>query len=79
MITVDHLSPFAIAYESVNNTPIKPSKPGKPYAEDKITIVIPKEETEESNPNTGAPIIDITGAGIVVLAAAAIIFEKKNK
>lgn len=74
MITVDHLSPFAVAYkEAANNTPARPSY------KDVITIVVSEDRAQESNPNTGAPAVDITGAGMVVLAAAAMFIGKKNK
>ena len=84
MITVDHLSPFAIAYESVDNgnneRPNLPSRPGKPSVKPDpgITIIAPEKEKEESNPNTGAPVVDLGGAGIVVLAAAAMFIGKKE-
>ncbi len=81
VITVNHLSPFAIAYESVDNSnnerPTGPSGSGKPSPG--ITIITPEKEKEESNPNTGAPVVDLGGAGIVVLAAAAMFIGKKNK
>ena len=83
MITVDHLSPFAIAYESVDNSnnerPNVPSRPGKPSVKPDTGITIIAPEKEESNPNTGAPVVDFGGAGIVVLAAAAMFIGKKNK
>lgn len=85
VITVNHLSPFAIAYESVDNSnnerPTGPSGPGKPSAKPNpgITIITPEKEKEESNPNTGAPVVDLGGAGIVVLAAAVMFIGKKNK
>lgn len=52
-------------------------------AEDPITIVLPGSKTEdESNPNTGAPIVcsfDLTAAGVVVLAATAAVLEIKRR
>ncbi len=53
----------------------------KPSAsEDPITIVLPGGKTEdESNPNTGAPVFDLTAAGIVVLAATAAVLEIKRR
>ena len=81
VITVDHLSAFAIAYESVDNSenerPNVPSGSGKPNPG--ITIITPEEEKEEFNPNTGASVIDIGSVGIVVLVAAAMFIGKKNK
>ena len=81
VITVDHLSAFAIAYESVDNSenerPNVPSGSGKPNPG--ITIITPEKEKEEFNPNTGASVIDIGSAGIVVLVAAAMFIGKKNK
>ena len=81
VITVDHLSAFAIAYESVDNSenerPNVPSGSGKPNPG--ITIITPEKEKEEFNPNTGASVIDIGSAGIVILAAAAMFIGKKNK
>ena len=87
VIEVGSLSPFAIAYESVDNTPGRPSNPGKPSKpSDKpnpgITIITPEDEKEESNPNTGAPIVcsfDLTAAGVVVLAATATLLKIKRK
>ena len=81
VITVDHLSAFAIAYESVDNSenerPNVPSGSGKPNPG--ITIITPEKEKEEFNPNTGASVIDLGSAGIVVLVAAAMFIGKKNK
>ena len=49
-------------------------------AEDPITIVLPGSKTEdESNPNTGAPVFDLTAAGIVVLAATSAALEIKRR
>ena len=82
VVEVDCLSPFAIAYQSVSNVPSKPSKPVKPSDKDVITIVIPEEKAEESNPNTGAPVLysfDLTAAGVVVLAATAAVLEIKRR
>ncbi|MBR3935466.1 MAG: Ig domain-containing protein, partial [Oscillospiraceae bacterium] len=82
VIEVDHLSPFVIAYQGVSNVPSKPSKPVKPSDKDVITIVIPEEKAEESNPNTGAPVLysfDLTAAGVVVLAATATLLKIKRK
>ena len=43
-----------------------------------VTDILP-EYYEESNPSTGAPVFDMTFAGFVILAATAIVLEKKNK
>ena len=87
VIEVGSLSPFAIAYESVDNTPNWPFNPGKPSRpSDKpnpgITIITPEDEKEEANPNTGAPVdcsFDLTAAGVVVLAATAAVLEIKRR
>ncbi len=84
VIEVGSLSPFAIAYESVDNTPSWPFNPGKPSDKPNpgITIITPEDEKEESNPNTGAPIVcsfDLTAAGVVVLAATATLLKIKRK
>ncbi len=55
--------------------------PKKVYDEDKpnpgVTDILPKED--EKNPNTGAPVFDLTAAGIVVLAAAVAVVEEKRR
>lgn len=87
VIEVGSLSPFAIAYESVDNTPGWPSNPGKPSKPSNkpdpgITIITPEDEKEEANPNTGAPVVcsfDLTAAGVVVLAATATLLKIKRK
>ena len=87
VIEVGSLSPFAIAYESVDNTPSWPSNPGKPSKPSNkpnpgVTIITPEDEKEEANPNTGAPVVcsfDLTAAGVVVLAATAMVIGKKNR
>ncbi len=87
VIEVGSLSPFAIAYESVDNAPNWPFNPGKPSKPSNkpnpgITIITPEDEKEESNPNTGAPVLysfDLTAAGVVVLAATAAVLEIKRR
>lgn len=87
VIEVGSLSPFAIAYESVDNAPNRPSLPdfpvfGRPSTGNGITIITPEDEKEEANPNTGAPVVcsfDLTAAGVVVLAATATFLKIKRK
>ncbi|MBQ8594562.1 MAG: Ig domain-containing protein [Oscillospiraceae bacterium] len=87
VIEVGSLSPFAIAYESVDNAPNRPSLPdfpvfGRPSTGNGITIITPEDEKEESNPNTGAPVVcsfDLTAAGVAVLAATATFLKIKRK
>ena len=60
----------------------KPSKPSKPSDKPNpgVTVIVPGNKgEEEKNPNTGAPVFDMTFAGAVVLAATAIFLGKKNK
>ncbi|MBQ5327653.1 MAG: Ig-like domain-containing protein [Oscillospiraceae bacterium] len=82
-VEVDGSAAFAVAYESVANTSGKPSKPSKPSSGSGITIIDGRDEAkEESNPNTGAPIVcsfDLTAAGVVVLAATAAVLEIKRR
>ena len=74
VIEVNSLSPFAIAFESVETAPSSGKLPGivggKP-----VTIIdgLPKEENE-SNPNTGAPAVSVVP---VLVAAAAVFFKKR--
>ncbi len=42
-----------------------------------VTDLLP--EIEEKNPNTGAPVFDLTTAGIVVLAVTTVVIEKKRR
>ncbi|MBP1569658.1 MAG: Ig domain-containing protein [Oscillospiraceae bacterium] len=87
VIEVGSLSPFAIAYESVDNAPNRPSLPdfpvfGRPSTGNGITIITPEDEKEEANPHTGAPVVcsfDLTAAGVVVLAATATFLKIKRK
>ena len=82
-VEVDGSAAFAVAYESVANTSGKPSKPSKPSSGSGITIIDGRDEAkEESNPNTGAPILysfDLTAAGVVVLVATAAVLEIKRR
>lgn len=62
--------------------PSKPSKPSKPSDKPNpgVTIIVPGDKgKEEKNPNTGAPVFDLTAAGIVVLAATAAVLEIKRR
>ncbi len=96
VVEVESLSPFAIAYVSVDNTPSWPSKPNWPSKPERpsrpskpsdkpdtgIIIILGDEKEEESNPNTGAPVVcsfDLTAAGVVVLAATAALIEIKRR
>ncbi len=79
-VEVDGSAAFAVAYESVANTSGKPSKPSSGSG---ITIIDGRDEAkEESNPNTGAPIVcsfDLTAAGVVVLAATTAVLKIKRR
>ena len=44
-----------------------------------VTDIIPDKGEEEKNPNTGAPVFDLTAAGIIVLAATAAVLEIKRR
>ena len=81
VITVGHLSPFAVAYTEVSNTPNIPTNPSKPSDKPNpgVTVIIPGDKGEEKNPNTGAPVFDLTAAGVVVLAATAAVLEIKRR
>ncbi len=51
----------------------------KPIPDAAVIIDINGRTEGETNPNTGAPVFDMTFAGIAVLAAAAMVIGKKNK
>ncbi len=62
--------------------PSEPSKPSKPSNKPNpgVTIIVPGDKgEEEKNPNTGAPVFDMTFAGVVVLAATATVLEIKRR
>ncbi|MBQ3531013.1 MAG: hypothetical protein IJA05_03715 [Oscillospiraceae bacterium] len=84
-VEVDGSATFAIAYvENDNNNwpnfpnwpnrPNRPSRPGSSSGEG-ITIIDGLDK-EESNPNTGAPLMGIIPA--IVVAAAAVSFKKRH-
>lgn len=84
-VEVDGSATFAIAYvENDNNNwpnfpnfpnrPNRPSRPGSSSGEG-ITIIDGLDK-EESNPNTGAPLMEIIPA--IVVAAAAVSFKKRH-
>ena len=54
---------------------VKPSDKPNPG----VTDILPGDKAEESNPNTGAPVFEMTAAGIIVLAAALAISGKKRR
>ena len=69
-------SDYAIAYEEGTDEP----KP-KPWKKHSTTVTIGEDpdKTEETNPETGAPVLNMS-TGIMVIAAAAFIFtDKKHK
>ena len=85
LIKVHSLSPFAVAYEEESNdgendeTEEKPSvRPIRPVwgGGNKVTIIDGREE--EKNPETGAPVFEISSAIAVLSTAAVICFRKKK-
>lgn len=90
VVEVNSLSPFAIIFEKYVEEEKdswldwfgwlgkldRPSKNDKPNPG--VTIITPSEKEEETNPNTGAPIFDMTLAGTIVLAASAMFIGKKR-
>ena len=60
---------------------VKPTQPSKPSNKPStgITVIIPGDKGEEKNPNTGAPVFDLTAAGFVVLAATAVVLDIKRR
>ena len=60
---------------------VKPTQPSKPSDKPNpgVTVIIPGDKGEEKNPNTGAPVFDLTAAGVVVLMATAAVLEIKRR